>query len=97
MLRTDDGDLYPGDEAYVDGYALEERLLEGVRFKIEVKALGLGYQLVCNGVHPEDKDYMLKFSKKQLAEWYLEAVRYMTDGGGDATTEDGTNVHWGDA
>lgn len=95
-FRNDDEQRVEIDYAYVDGYGLEERLLEGVRFKVERMALGTGFHLVCNGVHPDDNAYMLKFNKQQKAAWCREAVKWLTENDGDATAEDGTNVHWHD-
>jgi hypothetical protein len=83
--------------AYVDGYAFEERLLEGVMFKVERFALGRGHQLVCHGVRADAEPYMLKFNRRQKERWYREAVKCLAEYDGDATAEDGTNVHWGDA
>lgn len=98
-LRADDGDIHPEQIAYVDGYGIAERLLEGVRFKVEAhrQVFGGAPVLKCNGVHPDDEAYMAKFSSAQRAEWNAEAVKWLTDNDGDATAEDGTNVHWGGA
>lgn len=92
-LRYDDGDIHPEQVAYVDGYGIAERLLEGIRFKVEI----VSGELVCTGVHPDDESYMAKFSDKQRAEWKDAAVKCLTDYDQDATAEDGANVHWGEA
>lgn len=96
-LRSSDGDIHPEQVAYVDGYGIAERLLEGVRFKVEVKTNEEGLsELVCNGVHPDDESYMVKFSKAQREDWEQQAVEQMTQLDHEATAEDGTEVYWGD-
>lgn len=94
-LRLCEDDQVSADQvAYVDGYTLEERLLEGVLFKVERVVLGTGYHLVCNGVHPDSEAYMTKFSRQQKEGWYREAVRYLTHNGGEAQTLDKVDVYW---
>jgi len=62
---------------YVDGYAIAERLLEGVLFRIEPSEDGS--TLVCTGTPGFDR-YMDKFSADQKAEWYKQAAeRALTD------------------
>lgn len=57
--------------AYLDGYSLAERTLEGVMFVIRSD----NGELVCDGVRPEDQEYYEDFSEKRRAEWQKEAVK----------------------
>lgn len=93
-LRTNDGDIWPEQVAYVNGYAIEEWLLEDVRFKVEV----IDGQLVCNVVHPEDQSYVNDCGNTaRIRQWCDEAVAHMVDNDGCAMTEDGeTELHWSD-
>lgn len=97
-LRSDDGDIHPDQMCYVNGYGIEERYLEDVRFKVEIITNSEGLpELICNGVHPEDEGYMQKFSDKQRAIWNEAAIECLTEYDADGTAEDGTNLHWGEA
>lgn len=62
ILMTEKG---PVDEAFFDGYGIEERLLEGVLFRIVIE----DEYVKCLGPKDEFSPYMKKFSQKQLAEW----------------------------
>jgi len=53
--------------AYLDGYAVGDRLLEGVRFEIT-----LDNGKVKATTHPDAKDYMANLNEKK---WLKEAVR----------------------
>lgn len=67
ILMTEKG---PVDEAYFDGYGIEERLLEGVLFRVIVED-----EIVkCLGPKDEFSPYMKKFSQRQLAEWEEQIV-----------------------
>jgi hypothetical protein len=57
--------------AYLDGYVLADRQLEGVMFKIAIDGDG---NPVCRGVHPRHKSYYDEFSDKKKREWEKNAV-----------------------
>lgn len=98
MAENSRGDMQPLDPqvAYFDGYGIEERLLEGVKFKVERVPLGRAFQLVCNGVHESHQDYMRKFSKSQMRTWCAEVVRQIEDGM-EMTNLEGTEDYYWDA
>ncbi len=87
MIKNNNGQVAV---AYLDGYSLAERLLEGVRFEMrEVDG-----KLTCTGVHPEDADYMIQFSEQARADWETTAPMMAVDSMFD---EDGNDCWWEDA
>lgn len=95
-FRNDDGAIHSEQVAYVDGYLFGDRLLEGVRFKVEVVEVAGESRLVCVGVHTEDEEYISQFSDANIKQWRQDAVDALADVDTDATAPDGTNVHWGE-
>lgn len=85
----DNGAIHP-QVGYLNGYAIEERLLEDVRFKI----IKLNGDLACNGVHEDDAPYMEKFSKKQMDIWCQEAVDAVKEGLEMQTENGDEDLYW---
>lgn len=98
-LRTNDGDVWPDQVCYVDGYWVAERLLEGARFKVEVKTNDEGLaELVCNEVHPESKTFVEDMgSTDKIKQWRDRAVDFLINDGNGMTEDGETELHWGDA
>lgn len=69
------GENGPADPqvGYIDGYLLEERLLEGVLFRIVPS--DDGEKLICTGTPGFDR-YMDKFSNEQKTKWYERAAEH---------------------
>lgn len=71
ILDADTGEAVDPQVGYVDGYGMEDRLLEGVLFEVTLDADG---NPVCTGVHSSFQSYMDKFSKEQMAAWCKDVV-----------------------
>ena len=55
-------------EAYIDGYSIAERLLEGVTFKIYIENNEVKVEVI-----KEDEEYFEQFNKK----YYYDMIIYM--------------------
>jgi hypothetical protein len=75
MIIGENGPVVP-QVGYYNGYALEERLLEDVRFRFQT----LDDKLVWTGFHPADEDYMTMFSDAQIKAWQEEAYKDIMSG-----------------
>ena len=61
--------------AYLNGYAVGDTLLEGVRFEIRIVEGKMSAT-----THPDDKDYMGDLNEKK---WLKEAARFAANSDGD--------------
>lgn len=99
MLIGSSGPVDP-QVGYVDGYVFGDRLLEGVRFKIELVTNAEGLkELVCKQTHPDDQSYLNDHgSQKRINEWYQQALEHAIEN--ECQTEDGEDdltweEYWG--
>lgn len=78
--------------AYMDGYAIAERILEDVLFEIRIEK----GQLVCDGVRQEDRHFYNDMgSAKTHLEWQEQVVQYIEETGGDTlVTAEGEDVEY---
>lgn len=84
QLMSDSG---PIEEAFFDGYGIEERLLEGVMFRVIIK----DDEVLCTGARSDHSAYMKKFSKSQKEDWCKEILAIISRDPSDAqlVTENG--------
>lgn len=99
-LRTNDGDVWPGQTVLVNGYSIAERLLEDAMFVLKVKTNDEGLaELVFSHVHEDSRAHVEGMTNAaKIAEWGEAAVDFMVHQDGDGLCENfETDLHWGDA
>jgi hypothetical protein len=92
MIHGNNGPITP-QVGYYNGYTLEDRLLEDVRFRFQT----LDNKLVWTGFHPADEDYMKKFSDLQIKTWYEEAYDCIMQGFEMQTADGEEDLYWVDS
>lgn len=78
--------------AYMDGYAIAERILEDVLFEVRIEK----GELVCTGVRAEDRAFYDQMgSAKTHLEWQKQVVEYIEETGGDTLVDsEGRDVEY---
>ena len=74
------------DHAILDGYAVGDRLLEGVKFMVTI----LNDKVIAN-VHPEDADYFKRLNQKK---WLKEVRKFAAETDVVACPKCGDDMNW---
>ncbi|MCG7348902.1 hypothetical protein [Sphingomonas sp. ACRSK] len=94
-LRTDDGDIWPGDTILVNGYAFGDRLLEDTLWELKV----IDGSLTFAGLHEESRSYVENMaSRAKIDAWGARALAEIVENDGDGLADDHeTTLHWGES